>query len=231
MIDEIALLAFRADWERRALGLILGAQREEQAEVRVRGRSGFTHHRWLAVFFTIWIGIAEGWGQQVEEMLATDEQKDARFFLAGSGLGVKSLHEEAATVEQITKIVTDKALSVVEVSEAEWIALGEGVWGEGRAATQAATETVQAQGWTQHQVAQQAPVLLLKIWQAILDSRTRDTHLDANGQVRRLDDPFDVGGDSLQWPADSRGSLAETINCRCWEDYELVQAPGSLLRP
>ncbi len=218
MIDDIALLAFRAEWERRALGLILGAQREERAEVAVRGRSGFHHHRWLAVFFAIWIGVAEGWGQQVEAMLA-------------EGLEVKSLHEEAATIERITAIVTEKALSVVEVSEAEWIALGEGVWTDGRAATQAATEVVQAQGWTQHQVANQAPVLLLKIWQAILDSRTRETHLDANGQVRRLDDPFDVGGASLQWPADSRGSLVETINCRCWEDYELVQAPGSLLRP
>ena len=83
MIDEIALFAFRADWERRALGLILGAQREERAEVAVRGRAGFTHHRWLAVFTTIWRGIAEGWGTQVEGMLAIDEEKDARFFLAG----------------------------------------------------------------------------------------------------------------------------------------------------
>lgn len=54
-----------------------------------------------------------------------------------------------------------------------------------------------------------------KEWVATNDSRTRRTHRDADGQVRPLSEPFEVGRDSLQMPGDPRGSAREVINCRC----------------
>lgn len=54
-----------------------------------------------------------------------------------------------------------------------------------------------------------------KEWVATLDSRTRRTHRNADGQVRPIDEPFEVGRSSLQMPGDPRGSAAEIINCRC----------------
>lgn len=230
MIDETALLAFRAEWERRALGLILDIQREEQADVEQRGRGGFAFQRWLDGFFTIWRGIAVEWGEAVTLILESEEQKDARFFIEGNpgaGLRIKVFHEEEAVLREITEIVTRKSLAVVAVSESEWTVIGEGVWTPARAATMATTETAQATGWTQHAVAIRSPLQLLKIWQSIIDDRTRPTHLNANGQQRLLNEPFDVGAAQLQWPADAGGPLEEIINCRCWEEYQLAQPTGS----
>jgi hypothetical protein len=54
-----------------------------------------------------------------------------------------------------------------------------------------------------------------KRWVATRDSRTRPTHIRADGQVRPLVEPFDVGGRSLQIPGDPSGPAREIINCRC----------------
>lgn len=54
-----------------------------------------------------------------------------------------------------------------------------------------------------------------KEWLATDDERTRDTHVEANGQTVPIDQPFSVGDDSLMYPGDPAGSDAEVINCRC----------------
>ncbi len=248
MIDEARLFAFRKGMTGVALGLIREVQREEQAQVGSIGRSGFNYQRWHQAFFTIWIAIAREWGPIVEEVIEDEAHKaagEAYFFLAGSGLEgmtppargdglpveLKQFGTEEAVAKEISAIVTEQALLVVQASEAEWIALGQGTWDDAAAFQMAQNNTVQGTGWTQHSAAGQSRLQLTKIWQAITDDRTRPTHLDANGQRRLLNDPFDVGGAALQWPADAGGQLSEIINCRCWEDYELLQAPGILPLP
>ncbi|MFA5714397.1 MAG: phage minor head protein [Candidatus Paceibacterota bacterium] len=52
-------------------------------------------------------------------------------------------------------------------------------------------------------------------WLATNDSRVRPEHWAANGQVRKLDEPFDVGGEKLMYPADPAGSPENTCNDRC----------------
>jgi len=54
-------------------------------------------------------------------------------------------------------------------------------------------------------------------WLATNDDRTRDDHAEADGQVRDIDEPFDVGGEKLMYPGDPAGSAEETISCRCTE--------------
>jgi len=54
-----------------------------------------------------------------------------------------------------------------------------------------------------------------KTWVATADERTRPAHRAADGQQRRLNEPFDLGGDRLQFPGDPRGTPSNTINCRC----------------
>ncbi|UJE15664.1 capsid maturation protease [Gordonia phage Ligma] len=56
---------------------------------------------------------------------------------------------------------------------------------------------------------------LQKVWIATLDSKTRRTHWAADGQRVPLDGTFSIGRDQLRYPADTRGSDAETRNCRC----------------
>lgn len=55
---------------------------------------------------------------------------------------------------------------------------------------------------------------IVKQWDATLDDRTRDDHRIADGQIRELDEPFDVGGEKMQAPGIG-GSAKNVCNCRC----------------
>jgi hypothetical protein len=56
---------------------------------------------------------------------------------------------------------------------------------------------------------------LQKEWIASLDERTRGTHAAVNGTVVEYEEPFNVGGDLMQHPADPAGRASNVINCRC----------------
>lgn len=54
-----------------------------------------------------------------------------------------------------------------------------------------------------------------KEWMATFDSRTRSSHESADGQVRKNDERFLVGGAELLYPGDPSGPVSEIANCRC----------------
>jgi hypothetical protein len=56
---------------------------------------------------------------------------------------------------------------------------------------------------------------LSKQWVAAQDERTREDHVAADGQIRLRDEPFNVGGVSLDFPGDPSGPAEQIINCRC----------------
>jgi len=71
------------------------------------------------------------------------------------------------------------------------------------------------------------PEQVVKEWNASADDRTRETHVEANGQqVFGMDTPFDVGGYPLAFPGDPAGPPEEVINCRCWVSYLMPGDPG-----
>lgn len=55
---------------------------------------------------------------------------------------------------------------------------------------------------------------VVKQWDASLDGKTRDTHRQLDGQIRELDEPFEVAGMEAMQPGDF-GNPAEDCNCRC----------------
>ena len=55
---------------------------------------------------------------------------------------------------------------------------------------------------------------IVKQWDSTLDGRTRDTHRLLDGQIRELDEPFEVYGHKARFPSDF-GLPSEDINCRC----------------
>lgn len=55
-----------------------------------------------------------------------------------------------------------------------------------------------------------------KEWGSALDDRTRDDHLEADGQIVDIDESFSVGGESLEYPGDPSGDAANVCNCRCF---------------
>ena len=55
---------------------------------------------------------------------------------------------------------------------------------------------------------------VVKQWDSTLDGRTRDSHRKLDGQIRELDEPFEVNGMTAMQPGDF-GDPAEDCNCRC----------------
>ena len=66
------------------------------------------------------------------------------------------------------------------------------------------------------------PDELLRTWVTAADERVRPSHAAANGQKRRLTEPFTVGGASLMRPGDPNGPAREVIQCRCVAPARLV---------
>lgn len=55
---------------------------------------------------------------------------------------------------------------------------------------------------------------LVKQWDSTMDKKTRPHHVQLDGQVRELDEPFEVAGRKAQMPG-KFGIASEDINCRC----------------
>lgn len=55
---------------------------------------------------------------------------------------------------------------------------------------------------------------VVKQWDATLDRRTRPEHAKADGQIREMDEDFEVWGEKLPAPGIG-GSARNVINCRC----------------
>lgn len=55
---------------------------------------------------------------------------------------------------------------------------------------------------------------IVKQWDATLDGKTRDTHRRLDGQIREVDEPFEIDGKTAMQPG-GFGIAEEDCNCRC----------------
>lgn len=55
---------------------------------------------------------------------------------------------------------------------------------------------------------------VVKQWDATIDKRTRPHHAQLDGQIRELDEPFEVAGRTAMYPG-GFGNASEDIHCRC----------------
>lgn len=55
---------------------------------------------------------------------------------------------------------------------------------------------------------------IVKQWDSTMDSKTRLTHSMLDGQIKELDEPFEIGGNQAMYPH-GFGIASEDINCRC----------------
>ena len=62
-----------------------------------------------------------------------------------------------------------------------------------------------------------------KRWVSAMDSRVRDEHGAADGQIVDMEESFVVGGEELEYPGDPAGSAENVINCRC---TMIAEVPG-----
>jgi uncharacterized protein with gpF-like domain len=84
----------------------------------------------------------------------------------------------------------------------------------GRGSTIAQTETAAAYGKARDVAMKQAGVEYKK-WLTSGSANVRAAHKDANGQTVPADQPFQVGGEELDFPGDTKGSPGNVINCHC----------------
>ena len=62
----------------------------------------------------------------------------------------------------------------------------------------------------------QSEVVEGQFWiSALQPGRTRDAHAEAHMQFAALGETFQVGGESLEYPGDPKGSPGNIINCLC----------------
>lgn len=54
-----------------------------------------------------------------------------------------------------------------------------------------------------------------KQWVATFDDRTRDTHRGLDGQIRPIDEPYEIDGYEIMFPKDPDASPEMVYNCRC----------------
>ena len=55
---------------------------------------------------------------------------------------------------------------------------------------------------------------IVKQWDSTMDGKTRTTHRLLDGQIREVEEPFEMGGMKAMYPSDF-GRPEEDINCRC----------------
>ncbi len=152
----------------------------------------------------------------------------------------------AAMVASITQTLRDRFAALAEAARE---ALGSGetdadvveemreAWTEiagTRAAVVVETEVVGASNYGVHLGAEAAaaavPEGFDKVWDAVIDEDTRETHSAANGQRVRLGDSFVLGGLSTPWPGHPSLPPGERINCRCTVSFfpaETVRSAGT----
>jgi hypothetical protein len=118
---------------------------------------------------------------------------------------------------QLVKNLLDDALSrnltIVQAAQ-ELNALFDRM-GKGRAILIARTEVLGSMNFASFRVFQIGNVPF-KRWLATMDDRVRDTHAEANNQLRGVSEAFDIGGSAMMYPGDPRGPAGEVINCRCY---------------
>lgn len=82
--------------------------------------------------------------------------------------------------------------------------------------------------------AEELGIKVKKQWMATLDSRTRDAHADLDGQIRDVDEPFEVevNGDILEidYPGDPTADPSLVYNCRCTMTYVYPEYPSEMER-
>jgi hypothetical protein len=79
------------------------------------------------------------------------------------------------------------------------------------------TEGHRIQQAARYQAQQRAKAVgadVVKEWDSVLDGKTRPTHRKLHGQIREIDEPFEMDGKKAMYPGEFNDP-AEDCNCRC----------------
>jgi len=204
-----AVIAQKKDWEVLLKGAYMAIIEffATRSATRLVGKSqGPTERKFVfdpfAANVQTWIAAVAA--RKITRMLATTQDAIAREISRGMS--------EELTSAQIAKRIQDKYDS--------WRGLGDSAMTEYRSVMIARTETGGAANFGNREGAAQTGLPLTKTWISSRDSRVRDSHDSMDGETRMFNEPYSNG---LMYPGDQGGSAGEVINCRCVEEYEVIE--------
>jgi|MDSY01.1.fsa_nt_gb uncharacterized protein with gpF-like domain len=137
--------------------------------------------------------------------------RDRLLYLSGISISVarkvaqiiEEGREEGLSLNQLARRITEKVLPI----------------SRSRAALIARTETHNAASFANHNyhdtLRKDLGVNMMKRWVSTADERTRSAHVEANGQIRNMDEDFDIGGSAMNHAGDPKGGAKNVVNCRC----------------
>ncbi len=197
---------------------------------RLRELLGAEHRRALMVFGERLLDAVKGSGLILET-------KDARSSYS------RAVEEWVGTfgAAQVVKVGDSTKRGIVRAVRAGQ-AEGEGIPGIGKRIRERTSGTIgrtralviaRTEVHAASQAAAQEAQLALDLpakreWITAQDNRTRDTHREADRQIRDQDKPFDVGGAKLRYPGDPNGPAAEVINCALDGELTVETINGSV---
>lgn len=156
----------------------------------------------LTVSYGISFDLSQPW---VDEFITTRANQ-----LAG--------HVTQTTYDQITRALADGVAAGESIDDlVERVRQVFTQADDYRARTIARTEVIGAYNGAAMAGAERMPsdVVAAAEWIATRDSRVRDSHAAADGQVQPRGAPFAVGGFAMAYPGDPAAPPDEVVNCRC----------------
>jgi HK97 family phage portal protein len=171
---------------------------------------------WEKALAAIWLATAEEFAKHEFERLKNESKSMQHKFFDEEFAALNAIIQKyifdvvADAVTKVTQFTKELLKHVI----GEGVARGEsllkiakrieniytGDFDKKRSITIARTEVISASNYGNHMGAKATGLPLEKEWVAVLDSRTRDDHADAHGQVRDMDDYYDVGGEKAMYP-------------------------------
>jgi hypothetical protein len=203
--------------EQSRLNLIQNLTSQQRELVRQALSTGLARGEGTAAMarrFRNVIGLAPVQSQQLDRYRASLEASRSPIDADLLGPGEKPA-VDVLTPKQIETMVASQAKQLV-AARAEAIARTESLRITSMARTEAVRQSMQATG-QQHAGRE---------WASTHDGRTRADHAEADGQRRRLDQPYSVGGEQISAPG--QGSARQSINCRCTELFEFFDSEQEL---
>lgn len=150
---------------------------------------------------TAMLSILQGYSSDLVTGLTRDAIKKINTELTLGLMGQKSPYE---VMQAVGRNLTDKSIFKSIAHRAETIVRTE------------AGRVLEAAGQARKEAAVRIVPGMQKQWfYGHSPKMPRLDHMAAAGQIRNVDEPFDVGGEKLMYPRDPAGSARNTINCGC----------------
>lgn len=170
-----------------------GGERGAQA-----GRALAARRNQLSVNFDLvpdrTLDIIDDWAEEAAGSTLDTITEDATRWLRGA-------HEDGLSIDDIAGRLNDE--------------LFEGRLEDHVAERAARTGTISTSNTGSHSAFEEADSVVGEEWLATGDSRTRDDHVEADGQVVAIDNSFEVGGVYGAHPGDPSLPVGQIVQCRC----------------